>query len=87
MAQYIFAYHKSDRRFVENYRVLSPDQTNADIEDIAQLTGTVHKADAEKLFDDLCERFPSPTYDVAKSYANKWDAVKNNFAGMRNHES
>ncbi len=86
MAQYIFAYNNFERRFVENYRVLDPDQSNADIKDIAQLTGTVRKADAEALYDDLCERFPRPTFDVAKSYANKWDAVKNNYAGMRDHE-
>jgi len=49
MAQYIFAYDNSERRFVENYRVLNPDQSAADIKDIAQLTRTVRKADAEML--------------------------------------
>lgn len=83
--EYIFVYDRGERKFVERYRVLTGGQSEDQLKDLSWLTGTVPKDGIDTLMADLCERFPKPGFDVSRAYANNWQAVENNYAGMRNH--
>ena len=85
LAEYLFVYNHKDRTFPVRLRIIREDDS-PDVSDSDGLTGTVAKADVEKIRVELEHQYKKPGYDISRSWANTWMAVQNNYYGLQYHE-
>jgi hypothetical protein len=81
LVEYLFVYSEKNHSFPVRLRVIAVGE-GPDISDADQLTGSVEKSDVNALMDRLRQKYPSPGFRVAKSWANTWQAVARNYAGL-----
>lgn len=81
IVEYLFVYDDRDGSFPVRLRVIK-EGDHFPIPDVAELTGTVNKADVEDLRAELGRKYPEPVYKVASAHGNKWKAVERNWAGL-----
>jgi hypothetical protein len=79
--EYLFVYSEKDGTFPVRLRVVK-EQEDTDIPDADKLTGMVDKADVVARRAELEHQYPAPEFRVATSWANRWVAVQNNYAGL-----
>jgi len=82
IVEYLFVYDGRDGSFPVRLRVIKEGDRSPIVPDLADLTGTVNKADVEDLRTELEQKYPEPGYKVASAHGNKWKAVERNWAGL-----
>jgi hypothetical protein len=81
LEEYLFVYNDKDGSFPVRLRIIR-EGDGSTIPDLAELTGTVNKADVENFRAELEKKYPKPVYNISRAWANTWKAVEHNYAGL-----